>query len=48
MTDAKIRVMLADDHAVVRHGFRMILDAEWDIEVIAEVSHGREAVEMGE
>lgn len=44
----KIRVMLADDHAVVRHGFRMILDAEWDMEVIGEVANGREAVDMGE
>lgn len=43
----KIRIMLADDHAVVRHGFRMLLAAESDMEVIAEVSNGREALETG-
>lgn len=41
-----IRVMLADDHAVVRNGFRHILAAEWDIEVIGEASNGREAVDL--
>ncbi len=38
-------IMLADDHAVVRRGFRMILAAQWDMEVVAEVANGREAVE---
>ncbi len=42
----KIRILLADDHAVVRHGFRMILDAQNDMEVVGEVSNGREAVEV--
>jgi DNA-binding NarL/FixJ family response regulator len=28
-------IMLADDHAVVRHGFSMILAAEWDMQVVA-------------
>jgi len=41
----KIRILLADDHAVVRRGFRMILDAQNDLEVVGEVSNGREAVE---
>lgn len=41
----KIRILLADDHAVVRRGFRMILDAQSDMEVVGEVSNGREAVE---
>jgi len=40
----KIRVLLADDHAVVRRGFRMILDSQADLEVIGEVANGREAV----
>ncbi len=38
------RVLLADDHALVRHGLRMILDAEPDFEVVAEASDGQEAV----
>jgi two-component system response regulator NreC len=41
----KIRILLADDHAVVRHGFRMILDSQSDLEVVGEVANGREAVE---
>ena len=39
----KIRVLLADDHAVVRAGIRQILDSTKDIEVIAEVSDGEQA-----
>ncbi len=38
-----IRVVLADDQALVRGGFRMILDAEPDLEVVAEASDGAEA-----
>jgi two-component system invasion response regulator UvrY len=40
---AKIRVMLVDDHAVVRVGFRMLLSASADIEVAAEASSGEMA-----
>jgi len=41
----KTRVLLADDHTVVRSGLRMLLDAEPDIEVTAEAADGAEAVE---
>lgn len=41
-----IRILLADDHAVVRHGFRMILAAQADLEVVGEAANGREAVEQ--
>ena len=41
-------ILLADDHAVVRSGFRRILEAEWDMEVVGEAANGREAVEMAE
>jgi DNA-binding NarL/FixJ family response regulator len=41
-----IRVLLADDQALVRAGFRKILEAEPDIDVIAEVSDGDDAVAM--
>jgi DNA-binding NarL/FixJ family response regulator len=41
-----IRVLLADDQALVRAGFRMILDAEEDIGVVGEASDGNEAVEQ--
>ena len=40
-----IRVLLADDQALVRSGFRMILEEREDIEVVAEAENGREAVE---
>src|SRR3954453_4464331 len=39
-----IRVLLVDDQALVRAGFRMILDAEKDIEVVGEASDGEQAV----
>ena len=39
-----IRVLIADDQALVRAGFRMILDAEDDIEVVGEASNGEEAI----
>jgi len=41
-----IRVLLCDDQALVRDGFRMILTAEDDIEVVGEAGEGREAVEL--
>src|SRR5436305_11772472 len=40
----KTRILLADDHAVVRRGLRMVLDAEPDLEVVAEAGDGAEAV----
>jgi len=41
-----IRILLADDQALVRAGFRMILDAEPEMEVVAEASDGREAIDQ--
>ncbi len=41
-----IRVLLADDQAVVRGGLRMILEAQEDIEVIGEASDGKEALDL--
>ncbi|MCX5173234.1 response regulator [Streptomyces antibioticus] len=40
-----IRILLADDHALVRLGVRLILDREPDLEVVAEAGDGAEAVE---
>jgi two-component system, NarL family, response regulator NreC len=42
----KLRILLADDHAVVRKGFRLILNQEPDMEVVAEAGNGREAVRL--
>jgi DNA-binding NarL/FixJ family response regulator len=41
-----IRVLLADDQALVRHGFGMILRAEEDVEVVGEAGDGAEAVSL--
>jgi DNA-binding NarL/FixJ family response regulator len=41
----KTRILLADDHAVVRRGLRLVLDGEPDLEVVAEAGDGAEAVE---
>ena len=44
MIPLKTRILLADDHAVVRHGLRMVLEAQPDLEVVAEAGDGAEAV----
>lgn len=44
----RIKVLLADDHTVVRQGIRSILNSESDIEVIAEAADGREALQTVE
>lgn len=44
----RIRVILADDHAVVREGTRQLLERESDIEVVGEATNGSEAVRMVE
>ncbi|HYG12816.1 MAG TPA: response regulator transcription factor [Methylophilaceae bacterium] len=43
---APINVMLVDDHAVVRMGFRMLLETAADIKVIAEAENGEQAVKL--
>jgi DNA-binding NarL/FixJ family response regulator len=40
------RILLADDHALVRRGLRLILDGEPDLRVVAEAGDGAEAVEL--
>jgi DNA-binding NarL/FixJ family response regulator/class 3 adenylate cyclase len=46
--DGAVRVMIVDDQALVRAGFRMILEAEPDLEVVGEASDGGEAVEASQ
>jgi DNA-binding NarL/FixJ family response regulator len=45
VTPLKARLLLADDHEVVRHGLRLVLDAQPDLEVAAEARDGIEAVQ---
>ena len=40
------RIMIADDHKIVREGLRMILDRHHEVKVVAEAGNGREAVEL--
>ena len=42
----KIKVLLADDHTVVRQGLRALLAAEGDLEIVGEAEDGREAVRL--
>ena len=44
----KIRVLLADDHTIVRKGLRSLLDGQAEIEVVGEAEDGREAVEKAQ
>lgn len=41
----RLRVLLAEDHAIVREGLRALLDAQPDMEVVGEAADGREALE---
>ena len=41
-----VRVVLVDDQALIRTGFKMILESEYDIEVVGEASDGREAISL--
>ena len=41
-----LRVLLADDHRIVREGLRLLLSEEYDIEIVGEAVHGREAVDL--
>lgn len=43
-----IRIILAEDHAMMRRGLRLVLEQQRDFEVVGEASDGREAVELAE
>ncbi len=43
---SKIRVLVADDHTIVREGVRLLLDAQPDIEVVGEAADGLQAVKL--
>ena len=46
MTNERIRVLLVDDHELIRRGMRMVLDAEDDIQVVGEAATGAAAVHL--
>src|SRR5579859_5714482 len=41
-----IRVLLADDHAIMRNGLHLLMETQPDIKVVGEAANGREAVEV--
>ncbi len=43
---SSIRILLADDHTILRHGLRLMLERQPDFTVVAEAENGREAVEL--
>lgn len=45
MSNTKIRVLLADDHTILRKGVRMLIESQRDMEVVGEAKTGRETVE---
>ena len=47
-TIEKIKILIVDDHQVVRHGLRTFLDLNDDIQVVGEAADGQEAVELAE
>jgi PAS domain S-box-containing protein len=44
--NGRVRVLLADDHEIVREGLRSLLSDEHDVEVVGEAANGREAVDL--
>lgn len=42
----RVKILLADDHTIVRQGLKLILAAHADVEVVGEAANGREAVEL--
>lgn len=42
----KIRILLADDHAIIREGLRMLLDSQADMQVVGMAVHGQEAIRL--
>ncbi len=48
MTNATIKILLADDHTIVRQGLKLILASQPDFEVVGEAANGREAVELAQ
>lgn len=44
MTDIKIRLLLVDDHKIIREGLRSLLEAKPDLEVVGEAENGQEAI----
>src|SRR4030042_4178698 len=45
---SKIRILVVDDHALMRDGIRALLSLQDDIEIVGEASEGKEAVELAQ
>lgn len=48
MTESKIRVLIADDHSLVRNSIRALLESQEDIEVVGTAVNGQEAITLAQ
>ena len=48
MPDRNIKILLADDHTIVRQGLKLILSAHTDLEIVGEAANGHEAVDLAQ
>jgi DNA-binding NarL/FixJ family response regulator len=48
VSDRSIKILLVDDHTIVRQGLKLIISAHSDLEVVGEAANGREAVELAD
>ncbi len=48
MPDSVIKILLADDHTIVRQGLKLIISSHADLQVIGEAANGREVLELAE
>lgn len=44
----RLRILLAEDHAIVREGLKLLIESQADMEVVAEASDGQEAIQRGQ
>jgi YesN/AraC family two-component response regulator len=46
--ERRLRILLVEDHETVRHGLKLLIDQEADLEVVGQASDARQAIERGQ